>query len=160
MGEHPSASFLGLRSSRLASDPKSSKCPVWVELPDLPYHFYQWTDKISSLLGKVLGSRKRAFINPLWHPQILVEIDLELPLMEEIFINCGEYSIKQKVLYKHLPNACFHCGKTGHIIKDFPLKFPTKTATETVRSSPIKEFKGKSADNTDKITTTKLPPPV
>ena len=73
-----------------ASGPKSSKCPVWVELPDLPYHFYQWTDKIASSLGKVLGSRKRAFINPSWHPQILVEIDLEKPLMEEIFINYGE----------------------------------------------------------------------
>ena len=73
-----------------ASGPKSSKCPVWVELPDLPYHFFQWTDKIASLLGKVFGSRKRAFINPSWHPQILVEIDLEKPLMEEIFISCGE----------------------------------------------------------------------
>ena len=31
-----------------ASGPKSSKCPVWVELLDLPYHFYPWTKKIGS----------------------------------------------------------------------------------------------------------------
>lgn len=81
-----------------ASGPKPSTCPVWIELPDLPFHMYQWTDKIAGALGKVLGHKPKSFINPSWHPQVLVEIDLKIPLKETILINCGEFSITQKVL--------------------------------------------------------------
>ena len=63
-------------------------------------------------------------INPSWHPQALVEVDLAKPLIEDIDISCGEYSFKQKVLYKHLPNACFLYGAKDHVIKNCPFKFP------------------------------------
>ncbi|MCO5573114.1 hypothetical protein L7F22_026879 [Adiantum nelumboides] len=119
-----------------SNGPKSTKCPVWIELPDLPYHFYQWTDKIASSIGKVLGSKKRTLINPSWHPQVLVEIDMALPLVEEIFINCGEYSLTQKVLYKHMPNACFHCGRKGHVMKECPLKVTNKSNPQSENAAP------------------------
>ncbi|MCO5560560.1 hypothetical protein L7F22_014175 [Adiantum nelumboides] len=122
-----------------ASGPKPSACPVWIELPDLPYHMYHWADKIAGALGKVLGHKPRSYINPSWHPQALVEIDLAKPLKEEIYINCGEFSFKQKVLYKHLPNACFHCGKKGHVIKECPLRAPFKQNIPQSGANPTKE---------------------
>ena len=48
------------------------------------------------------------------------------PLVEEIFINYGEFILKQKVLYKHLPNAFFHCRRKWHVIKECALKVSTK----------------------------------
>ena len=47
----------------------------------------------------------------------------------------------------------------GHIIKDCPLKSSTKTATETARSSPIKDAKRTSSEHIGKNTSTVHPPP-
>ena len=76
------------------SGQKPTTCPVWVELPNLPFIFYPWIKKITEPLGKVLGTRPKSTFNPSWHPQVLVEVDLALPLVEEIAINCGEFNIK------------------------------------------------------------------
>ena len=111
---------------------------MWIELPNLLYHFYQWSDKIANWLWKVLGSWKRTFINPSWHPQVLVEIDMAKPLLEEIYINCGKFNFTQKILYKHLSNACFHCGRKGHAIKHYPLKVSTKPIPLLEEADPIK----------------------
>ena len=45
--------------------------------------------------------------------------------MEELYVNCDLFSPKQKVLYKPLLNACFHCGTTGHVNKDYPYSMST-----------------------------------
>ena len=87
--------FFSWTKEFLASGPKLTICPVWIELSNLPYQLYQWISKIASLISKVLGHRPKSFINPSWHPQGLVKIDMAKPLVEEIFINCGEFSLKQ-----------------------------------------------------------------
>ena len=45
-------------------------------------------------IGKVLGTKPKSVYNPSWHPQILIEVDLVEPLLEEVDINCGEFSLK------------------------------------------------------------------
>lgn len=55
-------------------------------------------------------------------PTNAVEVDMALPLVNEINIYFKEFSIKQKVPYKNLPNACFHFGNKDWFIKNFPLK--------------------------------------
>ena len=55
---------------------------------------------------------------------MLVELDLSQPLPDKIAIDCIECSIIQPILYKHLPNSCFHCGKQDHIIRNCPIKNP------------------------------------
>lgn len=98
--------------------------PVWVELPNLPIHLAPWIKTILSPLGHVLGNRPVTDYNPAWHPQVLVELDLSQPLPDQIAIDCVECSIIQPILYKHLPNSCFHYGKQGHIIRNCPIKNP------------------------------------
>ena len=65
----------------------------------------------------MLGTRVYSDYNPAWHPQVLVELDLSQPLPDQIAIDCGEYSHIQTIIYKHLPNSYFHCGKQGHLIR-------------------------------------------
>lgn len=99
------------------------KYPVWVEFPDLPYQYYPILKKLAEPLGKVLGVRPVSDINPRWHPQVLVEIDLsnDLPTVWRMVRDDG-IEFNQEIFYKHMPNACFHCGNKGHIIKNCPKK--------------------------------------
>lgn len=110
------------------------KYPIWVEFPDLPFQYYPLLKSLAEPLGKVLGIRPVSDINPRWHPQVLVELDLaeELPKAWRLIRDDGiEFS--QDIFYKHLPNACFHCGVQGHMIKECP-----RRAAPTKASSPMK----------------------
>ncbi|MCO5609009.1 hypothetical protein L7F22_063229 [Adiantum nelumboides] len=91
--------------------------PVWVEFPNLPLHYHNHLRVIGSILGKVLGDRARGDYIPAWHPQALIEMNVsnELPTSITIALDDGE-SFEQPIVYKYLPNACFHCGAKGHFI--------------------------------------------
>lgn len=101
--------------------------PVWVEFPDLPFQYYPILNHLAEPLGKVLGVRPASDINPRWHPQVLVEIDLskELPSYWTLVREDG-IEFTQEIFYKQLPNACFHCGVKGHIIRDCPKRTKSK----------------------------------
>lgn len=101
---------------------KPSRAPVWVDFPDLPIELYPWLKEIGGNLGKVLGQKPKTPINPKWDPQLLIELDLDLPLKDSVNIidNLGNTVLVQKVVYRNLPNACFHCLKQGHLIRDCP----------------------------------------
>ncbi|MCO5566788.1 hypothetical protein L7F22_020468 [Adiantum nelumboides] len=108
---------------------KPSKVLVWVDFVDLPIEYYPWLKQIGSCIGRVLGQKESKGINPKWDPQLLVEVDLSKDLHQFVPIKNSERTIlhKQKVLYKTLPNACFHCFKQGHHIKECPeLKTPAR----------------------------------
>ena len=118
------------------------KYPVWVEFPDLPFQYYPILKKLAEPLGKVLGIRPINEINPRWHPQVLVEIDLsqDLPTAWTLVRDDG-ITMEQEIFYKHLPNACFHCGTKGHIVKDCPKKNKAQLAkpssSETEQSNKV-----------------------
>lgn len=99
--------------------------PVWVELPNLPMHYQSHLAEIGAALGKVLGGRRKANYIPSWHPQILVEMDIsvELPSSMDILTDDGEL-YEQELVYKYLPDACFHCGDKSHFVRNCPIKFP------------------------------------
>lgn len=56
------------------------KYPVWVEFPDLPFQYYPNLKTLAKPLGRVLGVRPTSDINPRWHPQVLVELNLSMDL--------------------------------------------------------------------------------
>ncbi|MCO5573684.1 hypothetical protein L7F22_027457 [Adiantum nelumboides] len=101
---------------------KTSKVPVWVDFPNLPVEYYPWQKELGSYLGSALGQKSRGGFNLKWDPQLLVEIDLNKELIFEIPIKNseGNWLHSQTVIYRSLPNACFHCNKMGHHIKHCP----------------------------------------
>ncbi|MCO5572210.1 hypothetical protein L7F22_025962 [Adiantum nelumboides] len=102
-----------------------NRFPVWVEFPNLPLHYHNHLRVIGSAMGKVLGGISREEYVPSWHPQVLIEMDVsrELPQSIIIALDDGE-SFEQPVIYKYLPNACFHCEIKGHFVRDCPIKNP------------------------------------
>ena len=93
--------------------------------------------------GKMLGCMPHEDFNPWWHFWPLVEIDLDQKLVEKILIQRDDgVCFHQPVVYKHLLNACFHCGVQGHLIRDYPKKHPSKlgqgkpTQRRTLMSPP------------------------
>ncbi|MCO5567883.1 hypothetical protein L7F22_021579 [Adiantum nelumboides] len=62
----------------------------------------------------------RGGVYPKWDPQLLIEIDLNKDLIYEVPIkdSDGNWLHSQLVTYRNLHNACFHCHKLGHHIKN------------------------------------------
>ncbi|MCO5566295.1 hypothetical protein L7F22_019971 [Adiantum nelumboides] len=123
--------YLGFKSR----GPKPTKIPTWV---DLPIELYPWLKSIGTWVGRVLGQRTRGGFSPKWDPQLLIEVDIIKDLKSEVPIKDSNGVILhcQKITYKNLPNACFHCFKQGHFIKDFP---DLKPAENQDNKAPDKE---------------------
>ena len=102
--------------------PKPTRMPVWVEFPNLPAHLVPILKLIVEPLGKLLGQRPFTDINPRWHLQVLIEMEVLGQMPEFILIKDSEGNIvrKQEISYKNLPNACFKCMRTGHFVRDCP----------------------------------------
>ncbi|MCO5555909.1 hypothetical protein L7F22_009453 [Adiantum nelumboides] len=93
--------------------PRPTKVSIWVDFPEMPIEFYPWLKLIGGWIGRVLGQRARGGFNPKWDPQLLIEVDTGVDLNMEIPIKSSSGSVihMQRVTYKNLPNACFHCLK-------------------------------------------------
>ncbi|MCO5600238.1 hypothetical protein L7F22_054348 [Adiantum nelumboides] len=120
---------------------KPTKVPVWVDFPNLLVDFYPWLKDLGSYLGTVLGQKSRGGFNPKWDPQLLIEIDLNKELVYEVPIkdSDGNWLHSQLVTYRNLPNACFHCHKMGHHIKNCP-KLITKDPVPEAKEDPHQGF--------------------
>ncbi|MCO5576704.1 hypothetical protein L7F22_030519 [Adiantum nelumboides] len=46
-------------------------------------------------------------------------------------------SFKQPIVYKYLPNACFHTGVKGHFVRDCPVKYPQVPKASQVQSTRV-----------------------
>ncbi|MCO5609137.1 hypothetical protein L7F22_063359 [Adiantum nelumboides] len=120
---------------------KPTKVPIWVDFPNLPVEFYPWLGKLGNSVGKVLGQKSRGGINPKWNPQLLIEVDLSKPTKVNIPITnmSGLLIHELKIVYKNLPNSCYHCFQQGHMIKDCLVKLAKQEAKhphgETIQPS-------------------------
>ena len=101
---------------------RSSIIPVWVDFPEMPLQFYPWLKELGSQLGKSQGINLFLMLILNGNLSCLLKFDTSLTLKEEILIMDGEGEVLhvQKVVYRNLPNACFHCLKQGHLIRDCP----------------------------------------
>ena len=93
------------------------------------------------------GTRPKSVYKLSWHHQILIKIDLEELLVEEMDINGGEFNIKQKIIYKHLSNACFNCGSKDHYIRNCPHKRGGDGSPGTTDQNKEVTRKGKEAQS-------------
>ena len=99
-----------------------STVPVWVRLPNLPIHCWNWGSlkHIGDALGKFIDRENNK--DQYDCTQICVEVDLEVGLPEAIKINVESWSHIQKLDYEQLPFKCRGCHEYGHFVRNCPPK--------------------------------------
>ena len=94
--------------------------PVWVRLPNLPVHCwnYEALQKIGNGIGKFVDKADNKSIYNC--ARICVEFNLEAGLPEAVKISLGSWSHYQKVDYEHLPFKCRTSQEHGHFQRNCP----------------------------------------
>ncbi|CAL1402094.1 unnamed protein product [Linum trigynum] len=109
------------------SDKPHKSVVAWIQLPELPVHFYH--REVLFALGNLIGRTVKLD----YHTENLergkfarlaVELDMTKPLATRIRLD-GSW---QPVLYENLPEICFECGRIGHT-EEFCAKKAGTTAT-------------------------------
>lgn len=102
---------------RLIKEELLTRCPVWVELIDLPSFLWGNIKEIASSLGKVLFSP--SIISPNRNRVcILWTAGEKFPETLEINLGVGRIVIYLK--WGNLSGSCYHCGNLGHFTKNCP----------------------------------------
>ncbi|PHU24950.1 hypothetical protein BC332_03282 [Capsicum chinense] len=117
-------------STNFQSGAETTLAPVWINLPDLPWHFYEWdaTCRIFSpirtrlVLDKVTITKSRPTT-----AKLRIEIDLAKPLVHEVQIEVRNQHEKldifvQKIEHEKIP--CFKCMVQGHSNAECGLSTP------------------------------------
>lgn len=96
--------------------------PVWVRLPNLPVHCWNWHSlkHIGNTLGKFIDKANSK--DQYDYARICVEVDLEVGLLEAVKMVVGPWTHIQKLDYEQLPFKCRKCHVYEHFSRDFPTK--------------------------------------
>ncbi|WMV09467.1 hypothetical protein MTR67_002852 [Solanum verrucosum] len=96
--------------------------PVWINLPNLPWHYYEWAAlcRIVSPIGNpiIMDKATQSKTRPTM-AKLKVKIDLLKPLVHEVAVVIknpkGEIEkFDQKIEYETIPAFCAHCKIQGH----------------------------------------------
>ncbi|CAL1375310.1 unnamed protein product [Linum trigynum] len=108
------------------SDKPHRSVGAWIQLPELPVHFYH--REVLFALGNLIGRT----IKLDYHTEhmergkfarIAVELDMSKPLPTRIWLD----GFWQQVLYENLPTICYGCGRIGHEEISCPERMITPT---------------------------------
>ena len=102
---------------RIIKDELLTRCPVWVELVDLPSFLWGSIKDISAVLGKVLFSPS---INAVNRNKVCVLWNVEEKFPQTLEINVGVGRIVIYLKWGTLSGACYQCGNLGHFTKHCP----------------------------------------
>ncbi|XP_019159873.1 PREDICTED: uncharacterized protein LOC109156471 [Ipomoea nil] len=99
-------------------DVESPIIPVWLALEGLPAHLH---DKraiysIANLVGNPLKVDTSTLVpNRPSVARVCVELNVSLPLVEQVWINNGSYGgFTQRIVHEFVPPYCLGCRKFGH----------------------------------------------
>lgn len=98
-------------------DTDPSTIPVWVGFPQLPANFYHdsMLQSIAGNLGFVLRIHDAtSAMTDTAEALVCVEIDLDKPRMERIWIGSEGGGFWQRINYHKIPYLCPQCHKIGH----------------------------------------------
>nr|XP_018632189.1 uncharacterized protein LOC108948042 [Nicotiana tomentosiformis] len=96
--------------------------PVWVNIPDLPFHLHTWhyVKQIAKEAGIPLEMdiATRGKTRPSM-AKVRLEVDLLKPLLTSVWVGDGDddsplKGFEQKLEYENVPKYCKHCKKLGH----------------------------------------------
>jgi hypothetical protein len=102
----------------LVDTPK--EVPVWVRLPNLPMHCWDFESlqRIGNGVGKFIDKADNK--GQYTCARICVEVDLEAGLPEAVKLTVGSWTHYQKLDYEHLPFKCRNCQEYGHFQRNCP----------------------------------------
>ena len=116
LGKFPMRVFRWSREFHVLRE--SSLVPVWVELPNLPIHFFD-KHSLFSILSPVgrplfLDSATAAGTRPSV-ARVCVEIDVAKPVLSRIWVAVeGETGFWQTIVPNDMPSYCSSCWRLGH----------------------------------------------
>lgn len=130
------------------SQMKFGKAAFWVRFLDIPLGFQN--KFMAKRLGNAMGEFLEAECNQdnfCWGESLRVKImiDITKPLPRGIWIEPGENvdSLWIQAKYERLPDFCYGCGRTGHVVKDCPhLSEGEKQETEPFQFGNWLRFQG------------------
>nr|KJB36487.1 hypothetical protein B456_006G161900 [Gossypium raimondii] len=96
-----------------ASEAKLDKVAIWVQLIELQIEYYDSgiLHKIGTSIGKLVKVDNYILVMERGKfARICVEINLDKPLVKEIFMEAR----KQRLCYEGVEKLCFSCGRIGH----------------------------------------------
>ncbi|KAG5599844.1 hypothetical protein H5410_031214 [Solanum commersonii] len=109
-------------STKFKPDADNTLAPVWINLPDLKWHLYEW-DAICRIVAPIgtpflLDKATLAKTRPTT-AKVRVEIDLTKPLINEVLLEITNVAgitevINQRVEYETIPAFCSHCKLQGY----------------------------------------------
>ena len=109
------------------SDIKS--IPIWEKFPNLNFCFRSKSElsKNSSLIGIPLYmDHSTATRTRIAFARICIDVNVDSPLPDEVFITYNDKTIVQRVEYAWRPSPCTKCSTFSHSDKACPLKLKIK----------------------------------
>lgn len=88
-----------------------------VSFPELPVPFLQRNQllKLASTLERPLKiDAATSDLRCLSMAQVLIEVDVVLPLIKCVWVGDDKYGFWQSVMFENLPSYCSSCNKFGH----------------------------------------------
>lgn len=95
-----------------------SKLPIWVRLPNLPAHFWDFSVflAIGNTLGRYLATDTSRRDNGLFtYGRMCAEIDISKGLPDQINLKFRDFHWTQSLDYENTAFRCRHCHQTGHL---------------------------------------------
>ncbi|XP_057790892.1 uncharacterized protein LOC131008004 [Salvia miltiorrhiza] len=95
----------------------SSLCQVWIRIYNMPVEY--WHPEVFAAIGRTLGfpiklDGASASKDVGSFARMLVEIDLSVPSIDSMTIDCDVMSFYVDFVYEQLPLYCTNCKITGH----------------------------------------------
>lgn len=137
------------------------KVPIWVSLPELPWHCYnkEFVTTLLSPIGKVLYldttsiQKNRGSL-----AKVRVQVDLTRERPPHVWMGLDEEDITigwwQAILYENVPDYCNYCKHQGHKIHICTIK---KRDDEQKRSKELEAEKKRKQSGSRKIRTCRCP---
>lgn len=101
---------------------ETTLAPVWVNLPDLPWHYFEW-DALCRILApigtQIITDKATLSKTRPTTTKVKVEIDVTRPPLKEVQIEITNSKgmnecLVQKLEFEAIPEFCFKCKVQGH----------------------------------------------